>query len=157
MRHGSCAWCWRVGRVPVRAACRRPIPGFIADASAEGLPYGRWGQRLRDEFARACEPHLSEAGGEVTRFPEPAWGGRVYVSAVAPVEGTQEPSEYFGFVSFFRATEGEEGPRGVEQFHWHLDIAPRIGIRAGFEMSTGVELNVFPPERAAAELREALT
>jgi hypothetical protein len=24
-------------------------------------------------------------------------------------------------------------------------------------MSTGVELNVFPPERAAAELREGLT
>ena len=47
-------------------------------------------------------------------------------------------------------------PRGAETFHWHLDIAPRIGIRAGFEMSTGVELNVFPPERAAAELREAL-
>jgi UDPglucose--hexose-1-phosphate uridylyltransferase len=47
-------------------------------------------------------------------------------------------------------------PRGSEEFHWHLDIAPRIGIRAGFEMSTGVELNVFPPERAAAELREAL-
>jgi UDPglucose--hexose-1-phosphate uridylyltransferase len=47
-------------------------------------------------------------------------------------------------------------PRSAEEFHWHLDIAPRIGIRAGFEMSTGVELNVFPPERAAAELREAL-
>ena len=47
-------------------------------------------------------------------------------------------------------------PRGAEEFHWHLDIAPRIGIRAGFEMSTGVELNVFPPEQAAAELREAL-
>jgi UDPglucose--hexose-1-phosphate uridylyltransferase len=47
-------------------------------------------------------------------------------------------------------------PRGAEEFHWHLDIAPRIGIRAGFEMSTGVELNVFPPERAASELREAL-
>jgi UDPglucose--hexose-1-phosphate uridylyltransferase len=47
-------------------------------------------------------------------------------------------------------------PRGAEEFHWHLDIAPRIGIRAGFEMSTGVELNVFPPERAAGELREAL-
>ncbi len=36
-------------------------------------------------------------------------------------------------------------PRDAESFHWHLDIAPRIGIRAGFEMSTGVELNVFPP------------
>jgi UDPglucose--hexose-1-phosphate uridylyltransferase len=47
-------------------------------------------------------------------------------------------------------------PRGVEEFHWHLDIAPRIGIRAGFEMSTEVELNIYPPERAAEELREAL-
>ena len=47
-------------------------------------------------------------------------------------------------------------PRGVEQFSWHLDLAPRFAIRAGFEMSTGVELNIFPPERAAAELREAL-
>ena len=47
-------------------------------------------------------------------------------------------------------------PRGADHFHWHLDIAPRIGIHAGFEMSTGVDLNVFPPERAAAELREAL-
>jgi UDPglucose--hexose-1-phosphate uridylyltransferase len=47
-------------------------------------------------------------------------------------------------------------PRGADEFHWHLDIAPRIGIRAGFEMSTGVELNVYPPERAASELREAL-
>ncbi len=48
-------------------------------------------------------------------------------------------------------------PRGTDRFHWHLDIAPRIGIRAGFEMSTGVELNVFPPERAASELKEALS
>jgi UDPglucose--hexose-1-phosphate uridylyltransferase len=47
-------------------------------------------------------------------------------------------------------------PRGADEFHWHLDIAPRIGIRAGFEMSTGVELNIYPPERAASELREAL-
>jgi hypothetical protein len=91
---------------------RRPIPRFIADASAEGLPYGRWGQRLRDEFAKACEPHISEAGGppgEVTWFPERAWGGRVYVPVVAPVEGAGEPSEYFGFVSFVRPPEGEAG------------------------------------------------
>jgi UDPglucose--hexose-1-phosphate uridylyltransferase len=47
-------------------------------------------------------------------------------------------------------------PSDAEQFNWHLDLAPRIGIRAGFEMSTGVELNIYPPEKAAAELREAL-
>jgi UDPglucose--hexose-1-phosphate uridylyltransferase len=61
----------------------------------------------------------------------------------------------FGAVPQFNAWT-LSAPRGAEIFHWHLDLAPRIGIRAGFEMSTGVELNVFPPERAAAELREAL-
>jgi hypothetical protein len=94
---------------------RRPIPRFIADASVEGLPYGRWGQRLRDEFAKACEPDLSEAGGppgEVTWFPERAWAGRVYVPAVAPVEGAAEPCEYFGYVSFARPLEGEQGEAG---------------------------------------------
>ena len=69
---------------------RRPIPRFIADASVEGLPYGRWAQQLRDEFAKACEPHVAEAGGppgEVTWFPERGWGGRVYVPAVAHRRG----------------------------------------------------------------------
>jgi hypothetical protein len=90
----------------------RPIPRFIADASAEGLPYGRWGARLRDEFAKACEPHISEAGGppgEVTWFPERGWGGRVYVPGVAAVEGAQTPSEYFGVVSFTRPAEAGAG------------------------------------------------
>ena len=47
-------------------------------------------------------------------------------------------------------------PRGAEQFHWHVDIAPRLTIKAGFELGTGVDINVYPPERAAADLREAL-
>jgi hypothetical protein len=87
----------------------------MADASVEGLPYGRWGQRLREEFAKACEPHIAEAGGppgEVVWFPERAWGGRVFVPAVAPVEGAETPSEYFGFVSFVRPDEDEGGEAG---------------------------------------------
>jgi UDPglucose--hexose-1-phosphate uridylyltransferase len=47
-------------------------------------------------------------------------------------------------------------PRGVEEFGWHVDIVPRLTVRAGFELGTGVEINVYPPERAAADLREAL-
>jgi UDPglucose--hexose-1-phosphate uridylyltransferase len=48
-------------------------------------------------------------------------------------------------------------PRGVtEGFHWHIDIAPRLAIKAGFELSTGVDINIYPPERAAGDLREAL-
>jgi hypothetical protein len=90
----------------------RPIPRFLADASVEGLPYGRWGQRLRDSFAAACEPHLVQAGGppgEVTWFPERGWGGRVYVpaAATATVAEGKPAAEYFGYVSFRRGEEGE--------------------------------------------------
>lgn len=47
-------------------------------------------------------------------------------------------------------------PRGAESFHWHIDIAPRLTIKAGFELGTGVDINVYPPERAAADLRDCL-
>lgn len=47
-------------------------------------------------------------------------------------------------------------PSGAERFHWHVDIAPRLTVKAGFEMGTGVDINTYPPERAAADLREAL-
>jgi UDPglucose--hexose-1-phosphate uridylyltransferase len=47
-------------------------------------------------------------------------------------------------------------PRGAEHFHWHVDIAPRLTVKAGFELATGVDINVYPPERATADLREAL-
>jgi UDPglucose--hexose-1-phosphate uridylyltransferase len=47
-------------------------------------------------------------------------------------------------------------PKGAEPFHWHIDIAPRLSIRASYEIATGVDINIFPPERAAGELREAL-
>jgi UDPglucose--hexose-1-phosphate uridylyltransferase len=45
-------------------------------------------------------------------------------------------------------------PRGAEPFHWHVDIAPRLTVKAGFELGAGVDINVYPPERAAAELRD---
>jgi len=47
-------------------------------------------------------------------------------------------------------------PRGAEHFHWHIDIAPRLNIKASFEFATGVDINTYPPERAAADLRECL-
>jgi UDPglucose--hexose-1-phosphate uridylyltransferase len=39
-------------------------------------------------------------------------------------------------------------------FHWHLEIFPRLTITAGFEMGTGIYINVTPPEVAARYLRE---
>jgi UDPglucose--hexose-1-phosphate uridylyltransferase len=46
-------------------------------------------------------------------------------------------------------------PRGAEHFCWRIDIVPRLGELAGFELGCGVALNSVSPEQAAAELREA--
>lgn len=39
-------------------------------------------------------------------------------------------------------------------FHWHMVIMPRLTIAAGFEMGTGIYINVTSPEDAARYLRE---
>ncbi|MHB9025728.1 MAG: galactose-1-phosphate uridylyltransferase [Armatimonadota bacterium] len=39
-------------------------------------------------------------------------------------------------------------------FHWHMVIMPRLTIAAGFEMGTGIYINVTSPEDAAHYLRE---
>lgn len=41
-----------------------------------------------------------------------------------------------------------------DDFHWHLEILPRITQVAGFERGSGFYINPTPPEEAAKELRE---
>jgi UDPglucose--hexose-1-phosphate uridylyltransferase len=45
-------------------------------------------------------------------------------------------------------------PLGAEHFCWRIDILPRLTHLAGLELSTGVNLNIVAPERAAALLRD---
>ncbi len=47
-------------------------------------------------------------------------------------------------------------PSGSEEFCWHIDLVPRLSVRAAFELGTGVDINVYAPERAASDMREAL-
>jgi len=47
-------------------------------------------------------------------------------------------------------------PRGVEHFHWHLDLIPRLEPASAFEMATAVDINIVTPEAAAAALREKI-
>jgi hypothetical protein len=100
----------------------RPIPRFIADSTQEGIPHGRFAERLAESFREACggiedlpgsvEPPAAEA---IEWFPERAWSGRVWVPATARVDGpggAQAASpggtlELFGHVSYAQP-EGDE-------------------------------------------------
>ncbi len=43
--------------------------------------------------------------------------------------------------------------RTTADFHWHVHVVPKISTRGGFEMGSGVLINVVPPERAADDLK----
>jgi hypothetical protein len=92
----------------------RPIPHFIADTTQEGIPHGRFGERLREAFAATCGeikdlPAGVELPEELDWFPERAWGGRVWVPCSAHTESEEGMLEVFGHVSYVQPAGGEPG------------------------------------------------
>jgi hypothetical protein len=90
----------------------RPIPRFIADSTQEGIPHGRFAERLAQEFRKAREaiadlPEGVEAPQELDWFPERAWGGRVWVPCTARAPGPEGELELFGHVSYVQHEGGE--------------------------------------------------
>lgn len=43
--------------------------------------------------------------------------------------------------------------RAHEPYHWHVHVWPKLTTLAGFELGTGVLINIVAPEQAAEELR----
>jgi hypothetical protein len=98
----------------------RPIPRFIADSTQEGIPHGRFAERLAESFEEACEaiedlPEGVELPGELSWFPERAWGGRVWVPCTSRAETSNGGQiELFGYVSYVQPEHGEPGELGAK-------------------------------------------
>lgn len=60
-------------------------------------------------------------------------------------------------LNFFIHTAPLKKQHQYRHYHWHIEVLPKISISAGFELSTGVEINVVDPDRAAAILRGGKT
>ena len=51
--------------------------------------------------------------------------------------------------NFFIHTAPVRNRKDYRHYHWHVEIQPKIDIEGGFELSTGVEINVIDPDEAA--------
>ncbi len=115
----------------------RPIPRFIADSTQEGIPHGRFAERLAAPFREACDelgdlPDGVSADGELDWFPERAWGGRVWVPCSTRAEGAEGEVELFGHVSYvqpeqgdpidFRAKADFTGVLAEDNEDWRIDL-----------------------------------
>lgn len=90
----------------------RPIPRFIADTAQEGIPHGRFAERLTETFREACGaiaelPDGVEIPAEIDWFPERTWGGRVWVPASILAQNAEGTLELFGHVSYAQPEDGE--------------------------------------------------
>jgi hypothetical protein len=90
----------------------RPIPSFIADTTQEGIPHGRFAERLTETFRAAGEelgdlPAGATVADEIDWFPERAWGGRIWVPCSVRSESEEGTLELFGHVSYVQEPEGE--------------------------------------------------
>ena len=45
---------------------------------------------------------------------------------------------------------------GGKAFHWHIELLPRLTGLAGFELGSGMHINILAPEDAADRLRSAI-
>jgi hypothetical protein len=87
----------------------RVVPSFAAEPPQEGLPYGRWAERLEEELHvawAALDTDGEDLGepGEIAWYPDRTWHGRRYVPATSITSGGYE---LFGYVRF--VTGGGDG------------------------------------------------
>lgn len=100
----------------------RFVPRFAAEPPQDLLPYGRWAERLQEEFLAAClrvNTQGEELGepGDIVWYPDRTWHGRTFVPATVP---TANGYELFGFVSYAPGGDGEE----PADFHSEADFTP---------------------------------
>jgi hypothetical protein len=98
----------------------RFVPRFAAEPPQDLLPYGRWGEKLQQEFLAACL-HMETEGedlgdvGEPSWYPDRSWHGRTFVPVTAT---TANGFEVYGFVSYAHGGANEE----PDDFHAIADF-----------------------------------
>jgi hypothetical protein len=98
----------------------RFVPRFAAEPPQDLLPYGRWAERLQEEFLAAClrvDTEGEQLGdpGDIVWYPDRTWHGRTFVPATAP---TSAGFELYGYVSYAPGGDGEE----PADFHSEADF-----------------------------------
>jgi UDPglucose--hexose-1-phosphate uridylyltransferase len=118
-----------------------PLPGDVVRES-DGLvsfcppwgrmPYETWIAPAAHEPSAELRPALAEALADAAGRLRSVFGPELAWNAVL-----------------------HDAPAGARDFHWHVEILPRVTVPASVELGAGIWVNVVDPVRAAAELSAA--
>ncbi len=117
---------------------------------------------FENEAAVAFAPYVSRSQYEIRVFPKkhlPYFEGsdertlRGVSEALQKALKSLEKNLYDPDYNFFIHTAPIKEKEKYRHYHWHIEVVPKFSIRAGFELSTGLEINVVDPDEAARVLR----
>jgi UDPglucose--hexose-1-phosphate uridylyltransferase len=137
---GGCLMC-------TATASEERVGYRIIDTTDEVVTFAPYWSRTPYEMLivpRGHEPHLHRSSPECL-----AGIGKAIQTGLSALHGHLGDVAYN--VIFHSAPYRASAP-----YHWHVHILPKLTTRMGFELGTGVYINVIAPERAAKDLRNAL-
>ncbi len=112
--------------------------------------------------AIAFAPFVSRTAFEVRVFPKrhlPYFENTVEADITDVVEALQEALKIMRRrlgdpdYNFFIHTAPIKDKKKYQEYHWHIEVLPKLNIRAGFELGTGIEINPVDPDHAARVLK----
>lgn len=115
-----------------------------------------------NDGAIAFAPFVSRSPFEVRVFPKkhlPYFENTYDQDMAAVVDALRHSLKAFekhlndADYNFFIHTAPLQSKEKYSHYHWHIEASPKVTIRAGFELGTGVDINVVDPDDAAKILR----
>jgi UDPglucose--hexose-1-phosphate uridylyltransferase len=142
-QHGSCVFCTTLEEE--RRDGARVIfenDGFVVFAPyAARTPFETWIMPRR---------HTASFGDLELKSEKPAFAEALQLTLRALREGLNDPP--FNYFIHSQPIKADV----ADAYHWHLELIPKLSTAAGFELGTGMWINVVKPEDSAAFLRERI-
>ena len=142
--NGACVFCRTLE--DERRAGTRVV--FENEAFVVFAPYA-----ARTPFETWIMPrrHRASFGDLDLSTEKPAFAEALQLTLKALYDGLNDPPfNYFIHSAPFSAD-------AADAYHWHLELIPKLSTAAGFELGTGMWINVVKPEESAAFLRDRIS
>ena len=117
----------------------------------------------QNSAALAVAPFVSRQPFEIRIFPKrhhpyfektPAADLKATISVLQNALRKMEKNLRDPDFNFFIHTAPLKNQSRYKHYHWHIEILPKISTIAGFELGTGVDINIVDPDAAAKILRK---
>ncbi len=141
--HGGCVFCRTIEE-------EREAGVRVILENGQFIVYAPYAARTPFETWIVPKRHAASFGDLDVEREKAALAEALQTSLGALYRGLNDPP--FNYYLHSAPLRSELG----ETYHWHLEIIPKLSIAAGFELGTGMWINVVKPEDAAAFLRERI-